>query len=514
MRSFPGCGFALAQLHRGKTDKGGVMSRYDTIVTNGRVVLPGLPDPEEVAIGIRDGRVTAIADEIATSDADSVIDAQRRVVLPGGVDSHYHIGIYRPIEEDAASETESSLVGGATSVVSYFRTGSHYLNKVGPYREILPEVLARTEGRAHTDYGYHIAPMTAAQLDEIDWLAGEAGVPSFKYYMFYKGLNLAASSTDAAAYTMSDSYDLGHLFAMMEKIAEADRKHGHRGRVSLSIHCESSELIKLFIERVRNLGLAPLETYSKARPPLTERLSIHEAGVLASEARVRVNLLHLSSADSVRAVAEIRSLYPEIDIRAETTLHHLCLTYDMLEGKGLGGKVNPPIRTREDVAALWSAVLGGAIQWIASDHACCLEELKKDDLWQALPGFGGTALLYPVLVSEGHLKRGLSLARVAELVSTNPAKAYGMYPVKGAIAVGSDADLTIVDLEREQEVTPQILHSAQDHTPFQGVRIKGWPAITMLRGTVVFRDGEVVSPASGRFLKRPLHVRARMPARP
>ena len=489
------------------------MSRYDTILINGRVVLPGLPEPVDVSIGIRYGRIAAIADEIATSEAEQVIDAKRRVVLPGGVDSHFHIGIYRPVEEDAASETESSLVGGATSVVSYFRTGSHYLNKVGPYRQILPEVLAKTAGRAHTDYGYHIAPMTSAQLDEIDWLAGEAGVPSFKYYMFYKGLNLSASSTDAAAYTMSDSYDLGHLFAMMEKIAEADAKYGSRGRVSLSIHCESSELIKLFIERVRNLGLPPLETYSKARPPLTERLSIHEAGVLASEARVRVNLLHLSSADAVRAVGEVRRLYPEIDIRAETTLHHLCLTYDMLEGKRLGGKVNPPIRTRADVAALWDAVVDGSIQWIASDHACCLEELKKDDLWPALPGFGGTALLYPVLISEGHLKRGLSLSRVAELVSTNPAKAYGMYPVKGAIAVGADADLAIVDLEKEQEVTPQILHSAQDHTPFQGVKVKGWPTTTILRGKVVFRDGEVVGPASGEFLKRPLQIRSQAPAR-
>jgi allantoinase len=489
------------------------MSRYDTIVTNGRVVLPGMPDAVEVAIGIRDGRVAAIAEEIATSEAEAFVDAKERLVFPGGVDSHFHIGIYRPVEEDAASETESSLVGGATTVVSYFRTGSHYLNKVGPYREILPEVLAKTEGRAHTDYGYHIAPMTAAQLDEIDWLAGVAGVPSFKYYMFYKGLNLSASSTDAAAYTMSDSYDLGHLFALMEKVADADQKYGKRGRVSLSIHCESSELIKLFIERVRNLGLPPLETYDKARPPLTERLSIHEAGVLASEARVRINLLHLSSADSVRAVAEIRGLYPEIDIRAETTLHHLCLTYEMLEGKGLGGKVNPPIRTREDVAALWSAVLAGGIQWIASDHACCLEELKKDELWPALPGFGGTALLYPVLLSEGHLKWGLSLARIAELVSTNPAKAYGMYPVKGTIAVGADADLTIVDLDREQEVSPGILHSAQDHTPFQGVKVKGWPVITMLRGKVVYRDGEVVSAASGRFLKRPLHVRSQAAAR-
>jgi len=480
------------------------MSRYDIVVRNGLVVLPGLDAPAEVSIGIRDGLIAAIADEIATSEAGELVDARGQVVLPGGVDCHFHIGIYRPVELDAASETESALVGGATSIISYFRTGSHYLNKVGPYREILPEVLGKVAGRAHTDYGFHIAPMTTSHLDEIDWMVGEAGVTSFKYYMFYSGLNLAASSTDAAAYTMSDSYDFGHLYAMMEKIAEADRKYGDRGRVSLSIHCESAELIKLFIERVKNLDLPPLEVYSMARPPLSERLSIHEAGVMASEARVRVNLLHLSSADSVRAVGEVRRLYPELDIRAETTLHHLSLTYDMLEGQGIGGKVNPPIRTRKDADAIWTAVAESSIQWVASDHACCLEELKKDDLWPAQPGFGGTALLYPVLLSEGHHKRGLSLARVAELASSNPAKAYGLYPTKGALVVGADADLTVVDLDREEVVTPELLHSAQQYTPFKGVKVKGWPTLTMLRGQVVYRGGRLTAPPCGEFLKRPL----------
>jgi len=482
------------------------LSRYDTVITEGRVVVAG-HGVLECAIGIKDGRIAALADDLRAADGDEHIDAAGKVVFPGGVDSHFHIGIYRPIELDAASETESSLVGGATSVISYFRTGSHYMNKTGPYREIFPEVLAATKGRAHVDYGYHIAIMTSQQLDEIDWLAGEAGVASFKYYMFYKGLNLAASSADAASYTMSDSYDFGHLFTMMERIAEADAKYGDRGRFSLSIHCENAELIKLFIERVKNLGKPPLETYHMARPPLTERLSIHEAGVLADAARVRVNLLHLTSEEAMRATGQIRGLYPELDIRAETTLHHLCLTYDMLEGKGLGGKVNPPIRTQRDVDALWKGVTSGAIQWVASDHACCLEELKRDDLWPAQPGFGGTALLYPVLVSEGYHKRKLPLERIAELASTNPAKAYACYPRKGAIAVGSDADLAIVDLDLEQVVTPELLHSAQDHTPFAGVTVKGWPVRTILRGRSVFQDGQVTAPAGGEFLNRPLTAR-------
>jgi len=478
------------------------VARYDSVILGGRVVLPGY-GVVPCGIGVADGRIAALADDLRAVDGDEAIDAGGMVVFPGGVDAHFHLGIYRDLAADAQSETESSLVGGATTVLSYFRTGQHYLNRTGPYREIFPAVLETVRGRVHTDVGFHIAPMTRAQLGEIDWLAGEAGVASFKYYFFYKGLNLAADSADAKSYTMSDSYDFGHLYAMMEQVAAADAAYGAQGRVSLSLHCENAELIQLFIERVKKAGLPPLEAYSKARPPMTERLSIHEAGVLANAARVRVNLLHLSSEEAMIAAGQLRGLYPELDVRLETTLHHLCLTYGMLEGKGLGGKVNPPIREPRDVEALWEGVKSGAISWVASDHACCMEAMKGDELWPALPGFGGTALLYPVLISEGYHRRGLSLERVAELASAAPARAFACYPRKGAITVGGDADFAIVDLEREEVVTPQLLHSAQDHTPFQGVRLKGWPVQTILRGRTVYRNGEIVSPPSGTFLPRP-----------
>lgn len=481
------------------------MSRYDTVILNGLVVLPG-QDPVRLDLGLREGRIAAIADALSRQDAEEAIDAHGLMVFPGGVDSHYHIGIYRPLAEDALSETASSLVGGATSVLSYFRTGSHYLNRTGPYREIYPEVRAATDGHTFTDYGYHLAPMTSAQLEEIDWLVGEAGVASFKYYMFYKGLNLAGDSTDARAYTMSDSYDFGHLYALMERVAAAGARHQARGRISLSLHCENAELIKFFIDRVKAAGLQGLHAYSEARPPLTEQLSIHEAGVLAAATGCRINLLHLSSAQALAAAVTVRGLYPGLDVRCETTLHHLALTYDQLQG--LGGKVNPPIRTRIDVEALWQGVAGGQIDTVASDHACCMEAEKQGDLWPALPGFGGSALLYPVLLSEGYHKRKLPLHRVADLVATQPARAFACAPSKGAIAIDADADLALVDLDREMVVSPDLLHSAQDHTPFAGMRVKGWPVRTLLRGQTVFHDGKVIGAPAGRYLHRPITAKA------
>ena len=164
-----------------------------------------------------------------------------------------------------------------------------------------------------------------------------------------------------------------------------------------------------------------------------------------------------------------------MDMVRETTLHHLALACEDLEGKGLGGKVNPPIRDRSDNEALWAGLRHGLVTTVASDHACCMEESKGDDLWPALPGFGGTALLYPVLISEGLHKRGIPLSRIVEVASAAPAQAYNLYPRKGTIAVGSDADLAVVDLDLEQVVTTELCHSAQDHTPFEGIAVKGWP---------------------------------------
>ena len=254
------------------------MSRFDLVVKNGTLVIPytGLVTAD---IGVKDGRIAAISGDIAVQEAESIIDARGKAVFPGAVDSHYHVGIYRPFSEDAESESRSSLVGGVTTILSYFRTGHHYLNKTGPYRKIFPEVLQLSEGHFYTDYGFHLAIMTAEQLLEVDDLVKNFGVGSFKFYMFYKGLNLSADSTKGNDYTMAENYDLGHLYLLMEQVSAASRKYAAEGRVALSLHCENPELIRVFIDKVKQEGWRGLEAYSKARPPLSEHLSILEAGV-------------------------------------------------------------------------------------------------------------------------------------------------------------------------------------------------------------------------------------------
>jgi dihydroorotase (multifunctional complex type) len=489
-------------VQRALLGEGVAMSRFDTIVLGGRAVLPGR-GLVRADVGIKDGRISAVGEGFSSADADEAIDAEGRLVLPGAVDPHFHLGIYRNLTEDTKSETLSSLAGGVTSIISYFRTGSHYLEKSGPYSEIFPEVLEATEGHSRVDYAYHLAPMVRQQVDEIGRLVTEDGVTSFKYYMFYKGMDLAGALFDSRVETMSEHYDLGHLFEIMEQVAEA---HGDLradgARVSLSIHCEQPELIRVFSERVKQEGiLTGLEAYSASRPTLTENLAVAEVAVLAGHTRCPVNLLHLSSREALDAALDLRRRHPGLDARLETTLHHLALTYETYSDQR--GKVNPPIRAASDVEALWRGVVRGDIDWVCSDHACCSETHKEGDLWQALPGFGGTALIYPFILTEGP-KRGLTFERCVELVATNPARAYGLAPRKGAIAVGADADLAIVDPDETYPVTTERLLSAQEYTPFEGMELTCWPVRTILRGRTVFADGESVGEPAGTYLKRPL----------
>ena len=478
------------------------MSLFDLVIKNGTLVIPhtGLVQAD---VGVKEGRIVAIGESIAVHEAETIIQARGKMVFPGAVDSHYHVGIYRPFSQDAETESRSSLVGGVTTLLSYFRTGHHYLDKSGPYRDIFPEVLQLSAGHFYTDYGFHLAIMTAEQLLEVDDLVEEFGVGSFKFYMFYKGLNLSADSTRGSDYTMVDNYDLGHLFLLMERVSSASHKHAAKGRVALSLHCENPELIRVFIERVKQQGKRGLEAYSEARPPLSEHLSILEATLLAETTGCPINLLHLSSRQALEAGIQSRREHPTIDIVLETTLHHLTLTCET--AGGVIAKVNPPIRSQEDVNYLWEGIANGEVDTVVSDHACCMEEEKReDDLWGSLPGFGGSSLLYPTLISEGFHKRNVSLTRISEIASANPARHFGLFPRKGTLAVGADADFAVIDLHKTQTVNADSLQSAQDFTPFAGLIIKGWPTETILRGEIIMKNTQVVGKPRGRYLRRPI----------
>lgn len=472
------------------------MAKFDVLIKNGDVVLAD--KVVKTAIAVKDGKIAAMGDCFEDCEAAEVVDAAGLTVMPGAVDCHTHFGIYAPMDVDVNSESKAALVGGVTTMMSYFRTGAHYMNKTGPYHEIFQEALDAAAGNAYCDYCFHLAPMDGLQVKEMEWLV-EQGVVTYKYFMFYKGLNLGANSTVSP--TMTDNYDLGHLYNIMEEAARLNKMLANEP-VSVSVHCEDDEIIKAFIKKVKAAGLEGMQAYTEARPPLSERVAILKAGTVANATGCKLNILHITSAEALQATRDLLKIYPNIKLRRECTLHALGLTWDMLQNNNCA-KVNPPLRTKADGDALWEALKAGEINWVGSDHAMTPESLKiKDDMWASCCGFGGTSLIYPFMVSEG-LKHGLSLPRIAELVSSNPAKAHAAWPKKGSMEIGADADFAFIDLNLEKVVKAGEDFSAQEYNVFEGISLKGWPVKTMLRGKVVYENGNIVGEASGEYVKRP-----------
>ncbi|MEU1807414.1 dihydroorotase [Micromonospora aurantiaca (nom. illeg.)] len=485
------------------------MSTYDLLLTNVRMVRHDRPEPELMDIGVTDGRISRVAPRIDRAEAAQVVDGGGRLAFPGVVDAHQHWGIYNPLSEDAVSESRASVQGGVTTALNYMRTGQYYLNRGGRYADFFPEVLAATEGRSHIDYGFHLAPMSREHIGEVPSLVEEHGVTSFKIFMFYGSHGLHGRSADQNSFLMipeGERYDYAHFeFVMRGVQAARERFPELADEISLSLHCETAEIMSAYTRQVEQDGaLRGLEAYHASRPPHSEGLAVSIASYLAHETGLpKINLLHLSSEKAVDAALRMARAFPHIDFRREVTIGHLVADIDTAHG--LGGKVNPPLRPRADVEALWGYVLDGEIDWVVSDHACCRDEVKfgepRDDIFVARSGFGGAEYLLPGLVTEGS-RRGLSYQRVAELTSWNPARRFGLRN-KGALVQGYDADICLVDPDSTWTVRAEDSESTQEYTPFEGFELTARVTDTFVRGQHVLVDGKVTGEPAGRYLARP-----------
>jgi dihydroorotase-like cyclic amidohydrolase len=449
----------------------------DTLVRGGRLVTPyGIVD---AAVAVAGEHIVAIGDPAALPTPDRIIDCAGKFVLPGLVDPHVHLGGGRPLTEIFASETASAALGGVTTVLQYRRSGTSFFDTFPPELE-----LARS--RMLVDTQFHFIISTMEQVEEIPKYASEFGVTSFKFYMGgYEPGN------PIGLVTVNDAV----LYAAMERIREL-------GPFAwCMVHCEDDSLVCHLTAQVKARGGDDLAAYTESRPDFVEEQDLLRAIWLADLQECPLYVPHTTVGVAVDAAAESRRKGRTVVL--ETCPHYLALTADdeRLSASGSGvGKVAPALRNHEHQAELWRGLREGWISTIGSDHVPIAKTGK--DFWDEAPGFAGLATMLPVVLTEGVLKGRITLEKVAETMCYNPARLFGLYPRKGALQVGSDADLVVVDLDREQVVGPDVTQSAFS-SAFEGVALRGWPTLTMRRGEVIFQEGQVLAqPGSGRVIPK------------
>ena len=471
---------------------------------------------------IKDGKFAEIC-EGGTADVSrsaNVHDAKGLLAFPGAVDAHTHIaGIYQDMELDMFQESKCAAQGGVTTVMPYIRSGQCYMWEGGAYKDLYPKFLQRAEKAGyHCDYAYHVSPIEGQHIEELEWLIKEQGVVSLgEVFMFYgqHGLHGARTKQRQNDFLMlqgDDKYDLGHYdFVLRElgRIAESNPELADL--IQIGFHCETPELLAAWTKKIQGRGDNNAKAWSDARPTHSEGLAVWTAAYLSAKAGVpNVNILHITCKDAMEAALAAEAAFPEVSFGREMTAGHLLLDYDMHKpGSPAWMKVNPPIRSRADVEYLWEAVAQGHVDWIVTDHASAPTEFKVNadepsDIWAAKAGFGGVEYLLPGLFSEGVVNRGvLSHQDVARLISENPAKRFGMGERKGQIAIGFDADIALLDPEKQWKIDAADSFSTQTYTPFEGLNVTGKVETTFLRGNMVFHGGEIIGGPSGKNIPRP-----------
>lgn len=462
------------------------MAQPELHLANATVVLPGSA-PARADLLIGGGRILHVGPVGEGVAAHETVDLSGLTVMPGAVDVHLHLGhgndISRPrTPEDAARETAAAALGGVTTFIPYIMGAKPY----GPDFEAL---VAVTEAGARIDFGFHFIVATEGQLAELPRYVQEFGAPSIKYFM-----NLRGNEGDRLGLPPTDD---GFLWRLLEGLRDCGGM--------LCPHPENIEVAWALRDRLMAAdpdGRGGLATWNAMRPPVIEAEAIRRAAYFARGMAVPVYCVHTSSAEALREAMAERAAGGQVYI--ETCNHYL--THDETSNIGARGKINPPLRRAADREALWAALSDGGIDTVGTDHVHRSLAAKDGGLWKASPGCPGLDTYLPVLVSEGHHRRGIPLQRIAEVTAETPARVMGMGERKGRIAAGMDADLAIVDLDAQWQVTPDDLATSAGYSIYEGQAMRGRVVHTLSRGRFVLRDGQLAADAAGhgRYQRRTL----------
>jgi len=454
----------------------------DTLIKNGNVYLSG-SNIQQVDIGIKDGKIAALLNNEEAAEASRVIDAGGNLIIPGAIDPHVHFGIYNGWQDDFESESKFAALGGVTSVITYYR-------EMGSYLKVFDNLVAEAEAKSLIDFGIHLGLLTNQHVAELDTYIDKYGVTSYKFYTNYMGRVAQIFKTDDAL--MLDDGDLDHILSELST-KEQD--------IILCVHCENMEVSRK--QKIQNEAQKDdsLRYYESLSPDYAETESVISSLYLAKKNNARLYVVHLSAGSSVDCIEQMPQFLGD-NITIETCPHYLTQTVD--SDAKLQATVNPPIRTQTDSEQLWYGIKTGIITTLGSDNCSLMRENKAPDSINTVkPGFGGVGLNVPLMLTEGYHKRNLPLSTLVKVLSENPAKTFGLFPQKGIIGVGADADLVVVDLETEKTVSADTLCSSSDFSIYQGRKLKGWPVMTISRGDLIMQDGEIVgSSGRGKYLHK------------
>jgi dihydropyrimidinase len=470
----------------------------DILITNAKgVVIPEI-GIVQTNILIESGRIKSLQHSTENIQAARTISADGKYVLPGVIDPHVHYGVYRPIEESAKTESASAAVGGVTTIMRMLRMS-------GSYKRIEKQLEA-SKNNHHVDYTIHASILHPSQLQEMPYLVTKIGISSFKIYMNLAGdLNHILMDLDPESFELYE----GEVNMDDELLSSTIRSAKTLDSLTM-IHAEDPLICAKYMNRAKEKkfeNLTNLEIWSSSRPPISESISVTKATSFARQFHSDLYFVHIGSARALDTILEERQLgRTNGNLYIETCPHYLTHSTDF---DNIVGKVVPPLRSKSDIDHMWSALCQGHIDTIGTDHVANRLSTKvgNGDIWSALAGFPGLATMIPVLLSYGVNKGRINLKTVAEVTSYNTSRIFGLYPRKGTIRPGSDADLVIVDLSLKKKISSDLLMSFSDYSIYDGWELEGWPDLTIVRGIVVMENGEVdkTTLGHGKFIRRPIN---------
>ena len=455
---------------------------FDTLIKGGRVVTA--TDTYASDIGIANGRITALAQELPAESAREVLLAQGAYVIPGGIDVHTHLDMPfggTTSSDDFETGTIAAAFGGTTTLVDF---AIQYKGQT--LRTAFDAWRAKAEGKAATDYAFHciITDLPDARLEEMDDLVRE-GVSSFKLFMAYPGVFMLDDAT---------------IFKAMARAAA--------NGALVCMHAENGGVIDVIVKRALAEGKRAPKYHALTRPTTAEAEATARAIALAEMAGAPVYIVHLSSNDALDKVREARDR--GLPVYAETCPQYLFLSIENFDVPGFEGAkyvFTPPLREKWHQEKLWAGLVHDQLQVVSTDHCpFCYKEQKemgKDDFTKIPNGGPGIEHRLSLVFTGGVGAKRFSVNRFVELVSTAPAKLFGLYPRKGTIAVGSDADLVIFDPNREETISAKTHHMRVDYSMFEGIHVKGMPRQVLVGGKLTIDKGKFVGRrGQGQFLKR------------